>query len=478
MLFSFFFLVLTMLNPLGAQECPDMTGRVILPHDKDYDDARSVSNYFYSKDSFPKAVVYCRTAEDVQNAVKWARCEGLGIRIRSGGHHHEGFSTGSDVLVIDVSEMKKMELDKEKGIAQLEPGITGGELYTALFKEGYTQVGGTCADVGISGLVLTGGMGPLARVHGLTCDSLLSFEMVDAEGNLLIATKDNEHADLFWAACGGGGGNFGIVTSLALKVYPAQNVTWFNIGWDWSQPIDKIIAAWQDFFYLKDDRRWFSHLDVWAKAFPVAQFQKQPIKAMGVFYGTPEQAKQELAPLLAVATPASQMIEEVQWRKALQLFEDSTAVFVTDKPEYKSTGSFVMEPLPKEAIQIIIETLKNSKAPLLNVLFLGLGGAVADKDPSATAYYYRGAKSLAVYSTQWLSPDLAKAQNEEVDALREKLLPYTQGDYVGNPDRKLKDYLSSYWGGNVQRLREVKKKYDPNNVFNFPQSIPPFEGKK
>ena len=129
-----------------------------------------------------------------------------------------------------------------KNIATIQPGITGGELYSQLFKEGLTQVGGTCADVGISGLVLTGGMGPLIRKHGLTCDNLLSFEMVNADGEILQINSHNEHKDLFWAACGGGAGNFGILTSLTMKVYPADKVTWFNIGWDWNQPVEKCLG--------------------------------------------------------------------------------------------------------------------------------------------------------------------------------------------------------------------------------------------
>jgi FAD/FMN-containing dehydrogenase len=103
-------------------------------------------------------------------------------------------------------------------------------------------------------------MGPLLRRVGLTCDSLISFEMVDANGKMIYAAKDNEHKDLFWATCEGGGGNFGIMTSMKIRIYPAADVTWFNIGWDWNQPIEQIIAAWQDFF-ATPDRNWFSHLD-------------------------------------------------------------------------------------------------------------------------------------------------------------------------------------------------------------------------
>jgi FAD/FMN-containing dehydrogenase len=149
--------------------------------------------------------------------------------------------------------MKQVHVDKSKGIAKVQAGVTGQELYNTLFQKGLTHVGGTCPDVGISGLVLTGGMGPLLRKHGLTCDSLVGLEMVDANGRIIHATKHNKHKDLFWASCGGGGGNFGIVTSVTLKVYPAKPVTWFKIDWDWNQPVEKVINAWQNFFSKATD---------------------------------------------------------------------------------------------------------------------------------------------------------------------------------------------------------------------------------
>lgn len=454
------------------KNCPKLTGRVLYPKEAGYDQARLVSNFYSSKNQFPDVIVYCQNTQDVQNAVKWARCQNKPIRIRSGGHNHEGFSTGTGAIVIDVSEMKQLQVDKAKNIATIQPGITGGELYSRLFKEGLTQVGGTCADVGISGLVLTGGMGPLLRKHGLTCDNLLSFEMVNADGEIIQVNPNNEHKDLFWAACGGGAGNFGILTSLTMKLYPASQVTWFNIGWDWNQPVEKVMSVWQDLF-ADGDKKWFSHLDIWPKMFSIEEYKKQPVKAMGVFYGTPEEAKQTLAPLLNIGQPNDQTIELVEWNQAIKAFEDATSVYITEKPEYKSSGAFAMKPLPPEAIKIIVDTLQKTTSPLLNVLFFSLGGAVQDKSPTATAYFYREAKFFLVYSSQWLQEKDDAKQIEELDALRDRLLPYTQGDYTGNPDRNLKDYLTSYYGENVKRLRCIKRKYDPNNVFQFEQSIPP-----
>jgi len=466
--------LLLFFNHLSAENnmnCPNLSGRVITEEDPGYNESRLVSNFYTSKNKFPKVIVYCQNSDDVQNAVRWARCKKVPVRIRSGGHCHEAFSTGSDVIVIDVSEMKSLHVDKEKNVAHLQPGLTGQELYNKLYAMGLTQVGGTCPEVGVSGLILTGGMGPLLRRQGLACDNLLAFEIVNANGDLIKVTKDNEYKDLFWAACGAGGGNFGVVTSLTIKVYPAKAVTWFNIGWDWNQPMDQILAAWQKFF-LNNDKRWFSHIDLWAKPFPKDKFHKQPFKVLGVFWGTPEEARRELAPILNVGQPNEQTIEQVTWDRAIRLFEESTKVYITGMPEYKSTGTFAMQPLPEKAINIIQDALQKTSSPLFNVLMFSLGGAAAEIPPHETAYFYRDAKSFICYSIQWLQENQSVAQTLEVDTLREKLLPYTQGDYIGNPDRHLKDYMKEYFGGNSQRLREIKRKYDPNNVFNFEQSIP------
>lgn len=454
-----------------TQSCPELTGRIVRKTDTSYEKDRLVSNYYTSKNKFPEIIVYCQNTQDVQNAVKWARCHNTPIRVRSGGHHHEGYSTGTGVIVIDVSEMKNLHVDKKTNIATAQPGLNNDELYSQLDKQGLTHVGGTCGEVSLSGLVLSGGMGPLLRRVGLGCDALTAFEMVDANGNIIHATKDNEYKDLFWATQGGGGGNLGIITQLQIKVYPASDVTWFNIGWDWNQPVEKIIATWQDFF-AQANRNWFSHLDLWAKQFPAKKLNKQPVKALGFFWGTPQDARKQLEPLLKIGKPAVQIFERVPWNKAIKELIDSTAVFLTDKPEYKSSAAFAMKPLPAEALKIIVNTLRDSTSPLLNVLWFTMGGATADIAPTDTAYFYRKAPFFISYTNQWLKQNEDAKYKNELKSLREKLLPYTVGDYVGNPDPDLKDYLGSYYGDNRAKLIEVKQKYDPENIFNFEQSIP------
>lgn len=451
--------------------CPQLSGRIVRKHEASYEQARLVSNYYTSKDRYPALVVYCQSAKDVQNAVLWARCHQVPIRIRSGGHNHEGYSTGSGAIVIDVSEMKKIHIDQLTNIATIEPGLNNVELYGKLFEYGLTHVGGTCSEVGLSGLVLSGGMGPLIRRVGLTCDSLLSIDMVDAHGKIIQATKDNEHKDLFWATCGGGGGNFGVITRMQIQTYPAHKVTWFNIGWHWDQPIERVMAEWQNFF-AKPERNWFSHLDLWAKSFPKEELKKAPVKVLGVFWGTPEEAKQQLDRLLKIGAPHVVEIEALNWHQAIKRIEESTAVFLTNKPEYKSSGAFAMQPLPAEALKTIHHTLKESPSPLLNVLLFSMGGAAAERKPTDTAYFYRDARFFINYSIQWLKKDEDQKQKLELKDLRNHLLPYTVGDYVGNPDPDIKDYMQAYYGENARRLKAIKRKYDPENLFNFEQSIP------
>ncbi len=178
-------------------------------------------------------------------------------------------------------------------------------------------------------------------------------------------------------------------------------MTWFNIGWDWSHPVEEIIMTWQQIF-ANDDKKWFSHLDLWAKAFPAKKLKQQPLKVLGLYDGTPKEARRDLQLFLKIAQPKEQTIELVDWVEAIKGFEDATAVFLTDKPEYKSTGAYAMQPLPKEAIKLIVDNLRMTDLPLLNVLLFSMGGACADIPPVDSAYFYRKALFFLDYSVQWL----------------------------------------------------------------------------
>src|SRR5215211_7296490 len=173
----------------------DLTGRVIWPQDPDYDVARQSFNARFSR--FPAAIVVCNNTSDVQNAVRWARQEGMPLRARSGGHSYEAFSVVDDGLVIDVGGLTGVDIDVSGGEAVIGAGIRLLDCYRRLWEHGVTIPAGTCPSVGIAGLTLGGGIGFLSRQYGLTCDNLLAVELVDADGDVLRA-NESKHADLFW----------------------------------------------------------------------------------------------------------------------------------------------------------------------------------------------------------------------------------------------------------------------------------------
>lgn len=211
-----------------------LTGRIVVPTDPDYDVARMNLNLSIPK--LPCIIVFCQNNKDVCNALKWARERHIPFRLRSGRHSYENFSLLNRGLIIDVSEMHRITVNTEKLTATIEAGANLGTVYKELWNYGVTIPAGTSASVGVVGLALGGGIGMLSRLFGLTCDQLMEVEMVQACGKFgakLIRANEQENSNLFWACRGGGGGNFGIVTSLTFRVHPIKNVSIFSITWEW-----------------------------------------------------------------------------------------------------------------------------------------------------------------------------------------------------------------------------------------------------
>lgn len=194
-----------------------LTGVIITPCQEEYEKARQEWNRAVQK--FPEVIVYCSQVSDIQNAIHYARRHEMGIRIRSGGHHYQGYSTGNGVLVIDVSPMKDIRLSDSGKCVVMESGVQNREVYNFVGEKGYPFPGGTCPTVGAAGYTLGGGWGYSSRFLGLGCDSLKAAEIVNYEGKILTA-DETCNPDLFWALRGAGGGNFGVVTSLTYKLPP------------------------------------------------------------------------------------------------------------------------------------------------------------------------------------------------------------------------------------------------------------------
>lgn len=462
----------------------ELTGRIVVPGDPQYDAARQEFNTFFNR--FPVVIVFAQRTQDVVNAVRWARYHDVPIRMRSGRHNYEGLSVVDAGIVIDVSEMHRVEVDHRRCVATVQTGLRDLALYETLGAEGLVVPGGLCPTTGVAGLTLGGGASALVRQYGLTIDHLLELEMVDADGCVRCANADH-HADLFWASRGGGGGNFGICTSFRFRTHRIDTVAYANIGWDLDD-LEPVLQAWQEYTAPGADERLTPLLSIINGSEPLesffpgmqtlqSKFPDQPSQAVfpllmqGVFLGSAAELRRLLQPLLRAGSPRQVFIEEIPWLEAV---ERIAATQPQSPQPFKSTGPFIHRRLPEDAIATIRRFIDAPPpSATVSVFFHGLGGAVARVPSQATAYYYRQALSNINPWATWSTPDGAALSIRWVEDFRRALLPFTRGVYVNTPDLAIKDWPTAYYGKNFERLTRVKRRYDPENVFHFPQSIPP-----
>lgn len=440
-----------------------LTGRIVIPKDPEYEQARI--NNTLNVPKFPRIIVFCKDVVDVLNALKWVRENHIPFRVRSGRHSYENFSLVNGGLIIDVSEMNKITVNHRDMTAKIESGANLGQVYNNLWEYGTTIPVGTESGVGLVGLTLGGGIGMLSRYLGLTCDNLLEVEIVIPSGQrdakLIRANKD-QNSDLFWACCGGGGGNFGIVTSLTFKLHPISKVSIFSITWEW-QDFEAAFDAWQNWAPHTDERL-TSVIELKSK-------EANQIIAQGEFVGTKSLLKALIRPLTETGTPTKVFVKEVPYIEAVRFFNDTNA----NRPAYrKRSGSFLNNPFPAKAILTMKQFLENTPNEKSGIWQQSLGGAVGRFAPNETAFYYRDAKIAQQYIATWSNPEEERRNTRWVEELRIALSKYTTGDYVNWPDLLIRDWPTAYYGENFNRLRTVKRAYDPFNLFEFPQSIPPY----
>ncbi|QKE75051.1 FAD-binding oxidoreductase [Arthrobacter citreus] len=439
-----------------------LTGRIVTPDDAEYEQART--NNTLNNPKFPKIIVFCQKKRDVLNALNWAKENNMPFRVRSGRHSFENFSLVNGGLVIDVSEMNTVTVDCKNMTAKIQAGANLGKVYNVLWENGTTIPAGTESSVGVVGLSLGGGIGMLSRLYGLTCDNLLEVEIAVSNGKekaKIIKANKKQNSDLFWACRGGGGGNFGIVTSLKYKVHSISNVSIFSIIWEWND-FEAAFDAWQK-FATNTDNRLTSEIELRSK-------QANQIIAQGEFVGPAAKLRELLRPLTETGTPIKVEIKEVPYIEAVHFFDEPIGNIPTYK---KRSGSFINEILPKRAILIMKSFLENTPNETTAIWQQSLGGEVKRIKPDETAYYYRDAIIVQEYYSRWKRPEEEENSIRWVEELRSALSKYTTGDYVNWPDRFIRNWPTAYYGGNLQRLRIVKREYDPYNLFNFPQSIPP-----
>ncbi|WP_270181362.1 FAD-binding oxidoreductase [Alkalihalobacillus sp. CinArs1] len=441
----------------------ELTGRVVLPGDPAYDKARENLNLYQSK--FPGAIVFCQEEKDVLHALTFAREKGLPFRVRSGRHSYQNFSNLDGGLVIDISEMNEISVSVPTKTAKVCAGADLGKVYNTLWKYGLALPGGTEFSVGVSGVTLGGGIGYLSREFGLTCDHVERMRIVVPKGEkgaeIIEATKD-ENSDLFWACCGGGGGNFGIVTSFTFRTHPIDNVSVFKIDWEFDQ-LEDVFETWQNWAPFTDHKL-TSTLELHAKS-------KNLIRSEGQFLGSKKRLIELIKPLLKDNKPRKVQVGSLPFNKAFNYFNEPSG----NKPSFfKRSGSFVYKPIPERGISIMKRFLEHAPNEDAVIWQQSLGGAVSDVPPSDTAFFHRDAKIAQEYNTTWTNEEEARDNVQWVVALRKQMRRYTEGDYVNWPDETIRDWQQAYYGENVHRLRKIKTEVDPLNVFRFQQSVPPY----
>ncbi len=439
-----------------------LTGRIVLPGNPLYNEARQ--DYNRAIQQYPVVIDYCQNEADVKNAVLWARKNHVPLRIRSGGHNYEGYSNGNCTLVIDISDMNGMEIDECEGVLRVQAGVTNGQVYGFVSKRGYPFPGGTCPTVGVSGYASGGGWGLSCRMFGLGCDSLVEIRMVNDEGKVLTANRTC-NPDLFWALRGAGGGNFGVITGMTFRLPPkVARVTMIEIDYLHVSPQEQVqfLQTWQQWLQIADDR-----MTLIARIYH-SQSDGLAMLLRGIFYGEPEEARQILRCFLAL-DKAEPSLEYVSFLDAVTIIGSSYPPF----EKFQSASRFAMRELTVGEL----ETLANIvSSPPPGSVFSGislyaLGGKVAEVNVNETAFFYRQAGYILWLETMWEDNRFARVNVDWINFWFPCFASMTTGSYVNFPFDELPCYLKEYYGAHAGVLRKIKEKYDPDNVFTFPQGI-------
>ncbi len=452
---------------MGRTVNAGLTGEVVRQGDSAYDAARTSYNRLFVH--HPQAIVFCAQTQDVVNALTWARRHEVAVRVRSGGHCLEGWSTVDDGLVIDVSRLKSADIDAGTCTATVGAGLNQLEAVTALGSAGCAAPTGTEGTVGLVGATLGGGFGLLTRTFGMASDNLLAAEIVVApEGGgatTMVADEDN-NADLLWALRGAGNGNFGIVTSLTYRIHPLTQTIYVTATWPGLDALAEVYQAWQ-LSAPHVDTRLTSQLEILRD-----HFMLKGVLASG----SESEALALLAPILSVGNP-DVVATDTPWAQTYADFQIPPA---DEAANWKFLSQFIYEPYPPEAVDLISTFMAQAPTPECNYFTNAFGGAVTSSEPSGgSAFAHRDALYYAEPGAGWgvrgglpaAADPLTATCQAWIAEFGEALQPYVSGAYVNVPNAEMPGWETAYWGSNVDRLRTIKATYDPDNVFSYEQSV-------
>jgi FAD/FMN-containing dehydrogenase len=441
----------------------DFAGQVLGPGDAGYDDSRRV--FLPSVDRRPAAVVLPVDAQDVAHVVSLAGETGVELAVRSGGHSNAGHGTTDGGIVLDLADLGTLEIDVEARVARAAGGLTSGAVTEAAALHGLAVGFGDTPSVGIGGLTLGGGAGYLVRKHGLTIDHLLAAEVVTADGRVLDVDAEN-HADLFWAIRGGGG-NFGVVTRFDYRLHPVELVVGGMLVLPATPQTLAGLVAEAD--AAPDELSVIANvLAAPPLPFVPAEMVGSPIVlALVVHSGAPDDGERVVSRLRALAPPVADFVRTLPYAEMFRA-EPQPA------PPRSVLRTFFADAFDEAAAAELLDRMRHSTAQLAAAQIRVLGGAVARVPSEATAFAHRQRRLMvnvaAIYASAeedavhrtW-AEDAASALRQGEDAAYVNFL----GDE--GPDRVRAAYPAETW----DRLAEVKRRYDPGNVFRLNQNITP-----
>lgn len=430
-----------------------IAGQVITPGAADYDTARSIFNLAF--DRHPGVIVRCAGPTDVARSFDFAQTQHLPLAVRAGGHSRLGFGMCDGGVVIDLSAMKRVEVDTSRRVARAEAGALVRDLDAATQRFGLATTSGGCPTVGIAGFTLGGGEGRLMEKYGAACDNLLSAQIVTVDGRQIEASATS-NPDLFWAIRGGGG-NFGVVTALEYQLHAVDQVLSGALVYPPGR-IPELLQALAKFLAAAPDE-----MDAFAQLLPSEQGRK--LKVDVCYCGDPGMGNDLLRPLRAFK-PEDDSVKTMSYLEA-----QGAGGFLATPVAHFQTNLF-LRALDDAAIAAIVSVLHDAPSTC-KVIIVPLRGAVTRVKASDTAFALRQTGFEIDLAGVWKTPD-AKAQVVRwVEAARDLLQPFAHGVYVNQLGDTSDQLVRAGYGPNYGRLVEIKKKYDPNNVLRLNQNIKP-----
>ncbi|MFC9252554.1 FAD-binding oxidoreductase [Amycolatopsis thailandensis] len=439
-------------------------GRVRRPGEAGFRDSSRPFNKRFAGIT-PCGVVSVANTEDVRRAIEWARDTGVDVVARCGGHSYAGHSVNTG-LVIDLGAMNTVSANGSTGLVTVAGGARMADVYAAVQPHEMAFALGNGASVGIAGLTLGGGCGATSRVHGLTADALVETTLVTADGQVLRCDA-NTNPDLFWACRGGGGGNFGVNVSFTFQAKPVADCAGYLLLWDRADA-PKVFSVLQEISRQAPDE--------FATRIGISKTgeSKGIVSAIGQHFGSAEELRGILAPVLSAAQPIrADIADRTFWEAKDDLLHE------TSEGAFAVRTNIVTEPLSEEAIATMLSCVDrypgSGNPDGGGAALFSWGGAINRVGATETAFAHRNALFLLSMDASWAETDepaVVDANLGWLADLADAMSPYvSDGAFQNFIDPDLADWRNAYYGVNYPRLKEIKERVDPDGVFTFAQSI-------